>query len=95
MVAFVEQNQVQWLDLHNRPMKFKRSVIFMDVIVTMESFRFKESLAVKQQGRVGPGKGDNLYYLLAVFDAIMNAMAAANGKKVCCCILVMYYFLTY
>lgn len=78
----MERNQVQWLDLHNRPMKFNRSRILMEVKVTMECFRFKELSAAKQEGSDSPEEIDNAYYLLAVFDTIMNTMAAANGKKV-------------
>lgn len=71
-----------WLDLHDRPIKFDRSMILHDVIVTIECYHFKERFAAKQEGRIGPEKVDNQYYLLAIFDAIYNTMAKANGKKV-------------
>ena len=80
--AFVERNQVQWLDLHSRPMTFKRPAILTEVLVTVSCFLFKEQYTAKQEGKDAPQKVENPYYLLAVFDAIMNAMAKANGKKV-------------
>lgn len=80
--AFVERNQVPWLDLHSRRMEFKRSAILMEVMVTIECFRFKEKYQAKVEGRDSTDKVDNQYYLLATFDAIMNTMTKANGKKV-------------
>ena len=83
VVAFVEMNQVPWLDMHDRPMKFDRSMILYDVIVAIECYHFKEMYYAKQEGRIVPERVENGIYLLAVFDAIYNAMAKANGKKVC------------
>jgi len=85
--AFVERNQVQWLDLHSRPMKFNHAAILMEVIITIECFHFKEKLIAKEEGRevVFNEKVDNPYYLVAIFDAIMGAMTKANGKKIWMC----------
>ena len=69
-------------------MEFKRSAILMEVIVTLECFRFKEKYTAMQEGRDdNNGKIENPYYLLAIFDSIMNTMAKANGKKVSTCII--------
>ena len=81
--AFVENNQVQWMDLHSRPVKFNRSAILMELMVTLECFRFKEKFTAMQEGRsYTNSKIDNPFYLLAIFDEIMNTMAKANAKKV-------------
>jgi len=45
--AFVENNQVQWLDLHSRPMKFKRSAILMEVMISLSCYTFKEKYTGK------------------------------------------------
>ena len=64
-------------------MKFNRSAILMDVMIAIESFRFKEKYTVAvQEGRDVDVNVDSPYYLLAIFDAIMNTMTKANGKKV-------------
>ena len=79
----MERNQVQWLDLHSRPMKFQRQSILTEVLLTVECLHFKEKYnTAKQEGREVPETVDGPYYLLAVFDAIMNAMTKANGKTV-------------
>ena len=80
--AFVERNQVQWVDLHGRPINFKRSTILMEIMVTIECFGFKEKYEAVQRGEEAVEKVDNGYYLLAIFDVIMNTMTKANGKKV-------------
>lgn len=64
-------------------MNFKRSAILMEVMVTIECYRFKEKYTALQEGREMAEMVDNPYYLLAIFDAIMNTMSKANGKKVC------------
>ena len=51
-------------------------------MVTIECFRFKEKYAALIEGREFDGTVENPYYLLAIFDAIMNTMTKANGKKV-------------
>lgn len=79
----MERNQVQWTDLHNRPIKFKRSAILVEVMVTIECFRFKEKYTSMQEGEKFDGRVGGGYFLLAIFDAVMNTMARANGKKVC------------
>ena len=81
----MERNQVQWLDLHSRPMKFNRQSILTEVLLTVECLKFKEKyslVSAAQEDRKVPERVDGPYYLLAVFDAIMNAMTKANGKKV-------------
>ncbi len=83
--AFVERNQVQWLDLHSRPIKFNLGAILIEVMITIECFSFKEKYVSKQEGRELMETVDSRYYLLAIFDAIMNTMAKANGKKVRYC----------
>ena len=50
--------------------------------MTIECFRFKEKYAALIEGREFNGAVENPYYLLAIFDAIMNTMTKANGKKV-------------
>lgn len=80
--AFTERNQVTWVDLHKRPIEFNRSAILMEVMITMECYLFKEKYLAMQDGREAVDRVDNPYYLLATFDAIMNTMAKANGKKV-------------
>jgi len=47
--AFVENNQVQWLDLHSRPMKFNRSAILMEVIISLSCYIFKEKYTAMQE----------------------------------------------
>eukprot|EP00956_Cyclotella_meneghiniana_P004636 scaffold5730_cov55-Cyclotella_meneghiniana.AAC.5 len=80
--AFVENNQVPWLDLHSRPMKFKRDAILMEVMISIEIFEFNDKYTSMQNGKEIKKAVENPYYLLAVFDAIMNTMTKANGKKV-------------
>lgn len=63
-------------------MKFKRSAILMEVMVTLSCFTFKERYTAMQEGREFDEKIDNPYYLLSIFDAIMNTLTKANGKKV-------------
>lgn len=57
----------------------------MEVMVTAECFHFKEKHVAVQKGREAPTRVENCYFLLACFDAIMNAMAKANGKKIWMC----------
>ncbi|KAL7545138.1 hypothetical protein ACHAWF_008492 [Thalassiosira exigua] len=84
--AFVERNQVPWVDLHFRPMQFNRSAILMDVMITIECFGFNQRYVAKQEGHQEPGKAvEAPYYLLAIFDTIMNVMAKANGKTIWMC----------
>ena len=64
--AFVARNQVEWLDLHSRPMKFNRSKILMEAMITIECFRFKEKYAANQEGREMMEVVDNAYYLLSI-----------------------------
>ena len=78
----MERNQVQWLDLHSRPMKFNRQSILTEVLLTVECLHFKKKYTAAQEDREVPERVDGPYYLLVVFDAIMNAMTKANGKKV-------------
>ena len=69
-------------------MKFKRLSIVKEVVVTVECLKFdqKYKLTVPQAGQklaskaaedIDTVKGDisGSYYVLAIFDAIMNAMA--------------------
>jgi len=67
-------------------MKFKRSAILMEVMVTLSCFTFKERYTAMQEGRESDGKVDNPYYLLSIFDAIMNTLTEGNGKKVSECV---------
>ena len=81
--AFVENNQVKWLDLHSRPMKFNRSAILMEVMISLSCYTFKEKYTAMQENReFHEDEIENGYYLLCIFDAIMNTMTKANGKKV-------------
>jgi len=84
--AFVESNQVQWTDIHERPIKFKRTSILHEVLLSLECFLFKEKYSAAKNGAPPVVKiVDNRFYLLAIFDAIMNAHAAANSKKLWMC----------
>ena len=80
--AFVECNQVPWLDLHSRPMKFKRDAILMEVMISIDCFRCKEKYNAVQDGNKINETVESSYYLLAIFDAVMNTMTKANKKKV-------------
>ena len=71
-----------WLDMHSRPIEFERDAIFMEVMISIECFLFKEKYTAKQDGKEIKEAVENSYYLLAVFDAVMNTMTKANGKKV-------------
>ena len=95
--AFVECNQVPWLDLHSRPMKFKRDAILMEVMISIEIFEFNDKYTSMQNGNEIKKAVENPYYLLAVFDAIMNTMTKANGKKVglVCSLVDRCHFVTY
>ena len=66
-------------------MKFKRSAILMEVMVTLSCFTFKERYTAMQEGREFDEKIENPYYLLSIFDAIMNTLTKANGKKLWMC----------
>ena len=80
-------------------MKFNCSAILMDVMIAIECFRFKEKYTAVQEGRDVDENVDSPYYLLAIFDAIMNTMTKANGKKVSlillCEVLSLYFHLKY
>lgn len=82
--AFVERNQVQWPDLHSRPVIFNRSAILMEVMITIQCFCFKEKYTAKKKGKEATQVGGP-FYLLAIFDAIMNTMTKVNGKKIWMC----------
>ena len=54
----------------------------MEVMITLSCFTFKERYTAMQEGREFDEKIENPYYLLSIFDAIMNTLSKANGKKV-------------
>ena len=65
----------------------------MEVMITIECYTFKERYTAMQEGREFDGKIDKPYYLLSIFDAIMNTLTKDNGKKVSntdVCILSAY-----
>ena len=80
-------------------MKFNCSANLMDVMITIECFRFKEKYTAVQEGREVDENVDSPYYLLAISDAIMNTMTKANGKKVSLMllsgVLSLYFHLKY
>ena len=63
-------------------MEFERDAIFMEVMITIACFGFKEKYTAMQGGNEIKEIVENSYYLLAVFDAIMSTTTKANGKKV-------------
>lgn len=63
-------------------MKFNRQAMLMEVMVTISCFTFKEKYTSQLEGRDFDGRIENKYYLLSIFDAVMNLYAKANGKKV-------------
>ena len=63
-------------------MKFKRSAMLIEVMITLSCFTFKERYTAMQEGREFDEKIENPYYLLSIFDTIMNTLSKANGKKV-------------
>ena len=63
-------------------MKFKRSAILMEVMISLSCYMFKEKYTAMQENREYEDEIENGYYLLCIFDAIMNTMTKANGKKV-------------
>ena len=65
----------------------------MEVMITIECYTFKERYTAMQEGLEFDGKIDKPYYLLSIFDAIMNTLTKSNGKKVSntdVCILSAY-----
>jgi len=78
-------------------MKFKRDAILMEVMISIEIFEFNDKYTSMQNGKEIKKAVENPYYLLAVFDAIMNTMTKANGKKVglVCCLVDRCHFVTY
>jgi len=73
--TFVESNQVQWLDKHGRPMKFDRQKILDIAVSTVHILRvvYKDK-DINQK-----------YYLIAIFDEIMNINAIALDKQTWIC----------
>lgn len=58
----------------------------MEVLLSLECFLFKENLTSMKDGKpIDIKLDDNQNYLLAIFDAIMNSMAKANGKRLWMC----------
>ena len=78
-------------------MKFKRDAILMEVMISIEIFEFNDKYTSMQNGKEIKKAVENPYYLLAVFDAIMNTMTKANGKKVglVCSLVDRCHFVTY
>lgn len=65
-------------------MKFNRRVILMEVMIVIECLTFKERHVAMKNGTEFKAV-DNAYYLLSIFDAIMNTLTKANGKKIWMC----------
>jgi serine/threonine protein phosphatase PrpC len=97
---FVELNQVQWLDIHNRHIVFDRAAILKGAIISVDCLRTVEQLKItprsthcgnqKRSDQENRAKTcvkviGNEFYLLAIFDEIMNACASANGKRIWMC----------
>lgn len=88
--AFVERNQVQWIDLHERPVNFNRVAITKSVVTTIDCLRFKQRFQNEKDKSKKPDQHDKYgigeeYYLLSLFDEIMNTMARVNGKRIWMC----------
>jgi len=70
-------------------MKFQRLPILKEVIVTVECLEFDQDYKLTRPQAdpqlASKAAKDGSYYLLAIFDAIMNAMAKANGKNIWMC----------
>ena len=75
--TFVESNQVKWLDKHGRPVKFDRERIFDIAVSTVDILR-----VVHKDKDVDI---DQRYYLIAIFDEIMNINAIACDKRTWIC----------
>jgi len=73
--TFVERNQVTWRDKHGRNLRFDRSRILDISISTIAILRL-----VRKDQNI-----DERYYLLSVFDEIMNINAIENDKRTWIC----------
>eukprot|EP00546_Thalassionema_frauenfeldii_P016750 CAMPEP_0178896736 /NCGR_PEP_ID=MMETSP0786-20121207/1349_1 /TAXON_ID=186022 /ORGANISM="Thalassionema frauenfeldii, Strain CCMP 1798" /LENGTH=403 /DNA_ID=CAMNT_0020567193 /DNA_START=468 /DNA_END=1676 /DNA_ORIENTATION=- len=82
---YVETNQVPWLDKHDRHIKFIRKIILKNVVITIDALRgskrFEKGISQKEVLELIDAK----YYVLAIFDAIMNKCAESNGCKMWMC----------
>jgi hypothetical protein len=78
--TFVERNQVQWIDKHGRPLKFDRVDVMKSCVASVDAVRAVQAFAKKDLDDV-----DSKFYLLAIFDEIMNHNADANGKRIWMC----------
>ena len=77
--TFVERNQVPWTDKHGANIKFSRAAVLATATASCERIR-----AVRREG----GDWEPLqrgFYLLGIFDAIMNFFTRQNGKKLWMC----------
>ena len=91
--AMVERNQVQWVDLHGRPVRFNRFAILSEVMISLECLTCKLRFEAIESNECGTTRKsahefeieDMRFHLLAIFDAIMNTMAAVNSKKIWMC----------
>lgn len=91
--AMVEKNQVQWVDLHGRPVRFNRFAILAEVMISLECLACKLRFEAIDSNECGTTREsahefqieDTRFHLLAIFDAIMNTMAAVNSKKIWMC----------
>lgn len=88
--AFVERNQVQWVDLHETPVEFDRVAIITSVVTTIACLRCNQRLKSQEDKSKKPTQQDkygigNEYFLLSIFDEIMNTMARVNGKRIWMC----------
>lgn len=95
----MERNQVPWQDKHDRAMNFDRVSILKGSIHAVDSLRHVKRMEEMDTSRKrinmidsglvnldGPGEGiGGEYYLLAIFDEIMDSYTKANGKKMWMC----------
>ena len=89
--TFVERNQVTWKDKHGRNLRFDRERVLDVASSTIAILR-----AVRRGHTI-----DQRYYLIAIFDEIMNINAIENDKRTWICksmgnsqfhdMLIMYY----
>ena len=74
VTTFVERNQVTWTDKFRQPIMFCRQTVYEQAKASCERLVLQEKCSL-----------NNELYLLAVFDALMDFFATANGKELWMC----------
>jgi serine/threonine protein kinase len=77
--SFVENNQVPWTDKHGANLKFPRVAMYSAATASCERLRNNRDASGESRAL------ESGFYLLSVFDSIMNFFTKASGKRIWMC----------